>query len=293
MFDTITNSVVCTIVWAVIALVVFWTFTLPRTLGSVAYMSVASFVPVTTAVFITMIGVGITGPKTEPIKPVTNTTFQKAFLATMDIVFTYAGQFAFPGFLAEMKDPKEWPKSLAMQQISDTTLNLVAAIVIYYYAGDNVKSPALGSASKTVKKVAWGIAIPTIIIAGVILGHVASTYLFVRIFRGTKYMGKKNFVSTVSWIGIIGSLWFIAFVIAESIPDFSSRLGLIAALFVSWFTFGLQGFMWMHMNRGQMFSSPKKIALFCAACFKSCLEWCLGCVGPTSVGIHWNRKRMG
>lgn len=73
----------------------------------------------------------------------------------------------FPGFLAEMKDPAEWPKSLAMLQCSDTTLYVVAAIVIYWGAGNDVASPALGSTSDVVKKVAWGIAIPTIIVAGV------------------------------------------------------------------------------------------------------------------------------
>lgn len=66
-----------------------------------------------------------------------------------------------------MKDPAEWPKSLAMLQCSDTTLYVVAAIVIYWGAGTDVASPALGSTSDVVKKVAWGIAIPTIIVAGV------------------------------------------------------------------------------------------------------------------------------
>lgn len=39
---------------------------------------------------------------------------------------------------------------------------LVVAIVVYRYAGVDVASPALGSASKIVVKIAYGIALPTV-----------------------------------------------------------------------------------------------------------------------------------
>ena len=44
---------------------------------------------------------------------------------------------------------------------------LIVAIVTYRYAGTDVASPALGSTSPLLRKVAYGIAIPTIVIAGV------------------------------------------------------------------------------------------------------------------------------
>ena len=43
---------------------------------------------------------------------------------------------------------------------------LLVAIVIYVYAGASVASPALGSTSLLLQKLAYGIAIPTIVIAG-------------------------------------------------------------------------------------------------------------------------------
>jgi hypothetical protein len=58
-------------------------------------------------------------------------------------------------------------------QITDTILYTVTAVVIYRFTGDDVRSPALGSTSPIVAKVAYGIALPTIVIAGVINGHVA------------------------------------------------------------------------------------------------------------------------
>ena len=40
-FDTLTNSATCTIVWGVVALVLFWIIDLPRTLKNVSYFSIA------------------------------------------------------------------------------------------------------------------------------------------------------------------------------------------------------------------------------------------------------------
>src|SRR4051794_15573492 len=53
-----------------------------------------------------------------------------------------------------------------------------------------------------------------IIIAGVIYGHIASKYIYVRIFRGTKHMGKGTLLATGSWSLITLTLWIIAWIIA-------------------------------------------------------------------------------
>jgi hypothetical protein len=69
---------------------------------------------------------------------------------------------AFFGFIDEMKNPAEFPKSLALLQISDISMYCVVAIIVYRYAGTDVTSPALGSAGSTISKIAYGIAIPTV-----------------------------------------------------------------------------------------------------------------------------------
>jgi hypothetical protein len=60
-----------------------------------------------------------------------------------------------------------------MLQITDTILYTATAIVIYRFTGDDITSPALGSTGPLLAKIAYGIALPTIVIAGVINGHVA------------------------------------------------------------------------------------------------------------------------
>jgi hypothetical protein len=64
--------------------------------------------------------------------------------------------------IAELKEPRDFPKALTLLQTIDISLYLVAGVVIYYYAGADVKSPALGSVSPLVSKIAYGVALPTV-----------------------------------------------------------------------------------------------------------------------------------
>ena len=138
---------------------------------------------------------------------------------------------------------------------------VIAAVVIYRYAGADVASPALGSTSPLLQKIAYGVAIPTIVVAGVINGHVAAKYVYVRMFRGTDRMSKKSWGSFGIWAGIVLVLWVVAWIIAEAIPVFNDLLGLISSLFASWFTYGLSGVFWLFMNKGRYRESSRKIFL--------------------------------
>ena len=57
------------------------------------------------------------------------------------------------------------------------------------------------------------------------------------------------------------ALWTSAWVIAEAIPTFNDLLGLISALFASWFTYGLSGVFWLFMNRGRWGQGGRKMGL--------------------------------
>lgn len=73
-----------------------------------------------------------------------------------------ASHNAFFNIIAELKDPKDFPKALSLLQCIDISLYLVCGVVIYRYAGEGVESPALGSAGPMVGKIAYGIALPTV-----------------------------------------------------------------------------------------------------------------------------------
>ncbi|ESZ97764.1 putative amino acid transporter [Sclerotinia borealis F-4128] len=161
------------------------------------------------------------------------------------------GHVAFFAFMAELRDPSDFPKSLATLQIIEITLYLLSASIIYIYAGSSVASPALSSAGPLISKIAFGLAIPTIVIAGVIFGHVCSKYVFSKIYHDTIHMTTRTRRGMFSWLGITALLWIVAWVIAESIPVFNELLGLVSALFASWFTYGLAGIFGLYRNKGR------------------------------------------
>jgi len=120
------------------------------------------------------------------------------------------------------------------------------------------------------RKVAYGVAVPTIVVAGVVNGHVAVKYLYVRLFRdggkdGGEAKGKgslmyqKTFKARGIWVAINAVLWVVAWIIAEGVPVFNDLLGLTSALFASWFTFGLSGLFWFKMNEGRWFDGWRKV----------------------------------
>ncbi|KAJ5819986.1 hypothetical protein N7474_005577 [Penicillium riverlandense] len=261
MMNTLTEHATCSIVFGVVGLVVSFVCALPRTLRKVSWFSFASFASILAAVLITMIAIAIQHPGNGKVDATTKVSLAKGFLSVTNIVFAYAGHVAFFGFISEMKIPTDYPKTLIMLQTTDTSMYVVAGVVIYIYGGKDVKSPALSSTSDVTAKLAYGIAIPSIVVAGVINGHVAAKYIYVRLFRHTDHMHKRSFLAIGSWIGITLGLWIIAWIIAEAIPVFNDLLSLITALFASWFTYGLSGIFWLFMNWGRYGSSWRKILL--------------------------------
>lgn len=105
-------------------------------------------------------------------KLVGNPSFTQAISAISTLVFTYSGAPAFFNIVAEMRDPHKYPRALAICQTFVTVIYIVVAIVVYYYCGTYVSSPALGSAGPVIKKVAYGIAFPGLVVTAVLLLHV-------------------------------------------------------------------------------------------------------------------------
>ena len=44
--------------------------------------------------------------------PVAGTTYVSGMLAFLNIAYTFIGQITLPSFIAEMKDPRDFPKAL-------------------------------------------------------------------------------------------------------------------------------------------------------------------------------------
>lgn len=258
--NTLTDNVhQCTVMWAGIGVVLFWFCNLPRNLNVASYLSMASSLSIFTAVIVTIVDVAVE-------KPIGNTSldvarqmpFTSAFLSVTNIAIAFCAHSCFFEVISELRVKTDWPKALAMLQVVDTSLYIVAAVVIYVYVGPDVPSPALSAASSSVmRKIIWGIALPTIVIAGVIYGHVAAKYVFSRIFGKTKHFSKRTLIGDAGWVLVSLTIWLLAFVISQSIPVFNSLLSLICALFASWFSYGIPGFMWLFLYRREWLKNWK------------------------------------
>ena len=101
-------------------------------------------------------------------------------------------------------------------------------MVIYRFTGDDVRSPALGSTGPLLAKIAYGIALPTIVIAGVINGHVAVKYIYVR-FVPKELVSSASWKAQGIWIAILSTLWLVSWIVASAIPVFNNLLGLIVS----------------------------------------------------------------
>jgi amino acid permease len=99
--------------------------------------------------------------------------FAEAMSAIGTVIFTYAGTPGFFNIISEMRNPKDYRKSLAVCQITVTIFYIAVATVVYYYCGSSVASPALGSAGPLVKRVAYGLALPGLLITIVVFVHVS------------------------------------------------------------------------------------------------------------------------
>ncbi|KAB8236636.1 transmembrane amino acid transporter protein-domain-containing protein [Aspergillus alliaceus] len=261
LMNELTDHAICTIAFTVVGLVLSFLGALPRTMDKVFWISLTSFASIFIATLVTMIATGVQRPARAHIEIITDTTFDKAFLAVTDIIIAYVAHATFFGFISEMENPRDFPKSLVMLQVVDTSMYVVSAVVIYCSVGPGVSSPALSSAGPVMKKVAYGLAIPTVVFAGVIVGHVACKYIYVRLFRGSPHMHNNGLLSVGAWVGIALGLWTIAWIIAESIPVFNDILGFMSALFGSSFSYGFPAIFWLFMNKGNFFGSPRTAAL--------------------------------
>lgn len=171
--------------------------------------------------------------------------------AFLNISYTFIGQITLPSFIAEMKEPKDFPKALWAVTIAEIILFSVCGAVTYAYTGTNYNvSPAFGAlGNHTFEIISFSFMIPTLIFLGVLYASVSARFIFFNAFAGTKHLGSHTIVGWASWGGILAILWVFAFIIAEVIPFFSDLLSLMSSLFDSFFGFIFWGVAYLRMRK--------------------------------------------
>ncbi|KHE84119.1 hypothetical protein GE21DRAFT_6794, partial [Neurospora crassa] len=182
--------------------------------------------------------------------PVKSASYIACFNAFLNISYTFIGQITLPSFIAEMREPKDFPKALWACAIAEFILFSVVGGVIYGYTGNQyMTAPAFGSLQETYKKISFSFMIPTIIFLGVLYASVSTRFIFFRIFKNSQHMTEHTLTGWSTWAGILLTTWICAWIIAEVIPFFSSLLSLMSSLFDSFFGFIFWGVAYFRMRK--------------------------------------------
>ncbi|PYH46901.1 putative amino acid transporter (Mtr) [Aspergillus saccharolyticus JOP 1030-1] len=247
----------CTAVFVAVAAVILFLLSSIRTLGRITWLAWVGVACILTAVFIVTIAVGVQDrPAAAPqegvwksnYKVIQSPSFTDAISAINTLVFAYAGTPAFFSIVAEMSEPRHYTKSMILCQSVVTITYITIGVVVYYYCGSYVASPALGSAGPLLKKISYGIALPGLLVSGTLSAHYSSKHIFVRCLRGTRHLTANTAKHWITWIGSTFSVSMIAYVIASGIPIFNTLISLVGALLGTVTCFQPMGCMWLYDN---------------------------------------------
>ncbi|KAI1906778.1 hypothetical protein LOZ61_006494 [Ophidiomyces ophidiicola] len=270
----------CTIIFAAITAFTSFLWSLPRTFESLAKLGgLSAFFTFISVLLLTIIAVKQPHPAKynpdpnhispdgkkkggDPIIlafPAKGTSFVAGMGAFLNISYTFIGQITLPSFIAEMKHPKDFYKSLWAVSIAEVIVFSIVGAVVYSYTGNQyVTSPAFASiSSDAAKKIMFSFMVPTLIFLGVLYASVSAKFIFFRIFEGTSHKGTHTFVGWFSWSGIIAATWVFAFIITELIPFFSDLLSIMSSLFDSFFGFIFWGVAYMQIQAADEAKRPK------------------------------------
>ena len=96
-----------------------------------------------------------------------HTTFQKATNAILNITFLWVPQILFPTFIAEMKQPEDFPKSIRVLTGISSVLFVVPPAIVYHFQGQYASAPGFVALGESIhRKVSFVFAlVPTLVIA--------------------------------------------------------------------------------------------------------------------------------
>ena len=141
-----------------------------------------------------------TGPFDLGYHVIGSPNFIDGISASANIFVSSAGASHFIPIMAEMKNPKDYKKSIYTGMGVVQSSYLTFGLVVYAYCGQWVASPSLGSAGQTVKMVSYGIALIGLLASAVVYLHIASKYLFVRILRDSPHLQSNSVFHWTVWL---------------------------------------------------------------------------------------------
>ncbi|PPJ60808.1 hypothetical protein CBER1_02324 [Cercospora berteroae] len=247
----------CTAIFVVVGAAIGFSFGSIQTLGKVSFIAWAGVIGILSAIFTLTIAVGVQdrpaaapqeGPYESNYQITRNPTFAQAISSVSTIVFAFSCLPAFFACHAEMRNPKHYTRSLLTAQGAVTVVYLIIGIVVYYYCGSYVASPALGSAGALMKRICYGIALPGLVASCMLFVHMPAKTIFMRFMRGTRHLTSNTPIHWMAWLGCTATITIVAYLIGSGIPVFDQLLSLVGALLATVTCFQPTGLMYLYDN---------------------------------------------
>ncbi|BGP41498.1 hypothetical protein JCM10449v2_005487 [Rhodotorula kratochvilovae] len=253
--NAISLHATCTAYFMLVALAVTYPLAAFRKLDKLAWITQIGLSSIIISVLVVTIAIGAGGrpspaPQTGPLnieivlfgKP----TFAAAMNAVSNVLASYGGIPAAMPIISEMREPRLFRRAIIVSQVSVTAFYLTIGLVVYCYAGQYVASPALGTAGVLIKRVAYGLALPGLLVSAMLFTHLPAKWVFVRLLRNSPHLNHQTRTHYVFWFGSVAGCLLFSYVIASAIPIFNGLVGLASALFGTLLVLGAEPCMWLY-----------------------------------------------
>ncbi|CDM31358.1 hypothetical protein DTO013E5_779 [Penicillium roqueforti] len=294
-FNALSRHSICTVWFSFIAMIIITMCASVRKFSHIGWLTWVGFGSVYVAVFIIVIGVTTrdrpaaapqTGDFDLGYRVIGDPNFTTGITASATIFVSSAATSAFLPVISEMRRPKDYPKAVYLSMSLVTASYLTFSLVIYAWCGKWIASPSLGSAGETVKRVAYGIALPGLIVSGCLYVHVAAKYLFVRILRNSRHLQANTAVHWCTWLSCTIGMSAISFVLACAIPIFNYVLALVGSLCFAPLAISLPGWLWLYSHRDYWKGNALRVMLYAFHVFLVLLGLFLAVGGTYGVVVQ-------
>ncbi|RQM22924.1 hypothetical protein B5M09_004803 [Aphanomyces astaci] len=153
----------------------------------------------------------------------------KAFIT----LFAYtAGHVFFVEIMSEMRDPREFSKSIVAATSFFTVVYVLMAVVGYYYVGAVVMSPITSNLSSiNMRRWCSMFILCHVVVAYVMAVMVLARAIEQRLFHRPPEQSKHASVENrVAWLGITAAVVFTSFFVCNVVPFVNDLLGFVGAL---------------------------------------------------------------
>lgn len=244
--STLSDNGLCAVYLVIIFAGATLLISIPRTLGQLSWLGLASVALIILCGLLAMVGAGRNPMPDRVVQATVTTNFYQAFLAITGPVFAYAGHFMFFILISEMREPQDAMKAAWCLQGFATIYYVIFSVVIYVYIGSTVASPALLSLPPIWAKAAFAVGLGNFLVSGALYTHTAAKLVFIRFFRHSRHVYSHTLLGWIVWVALCVAAVAAACILAIAVPIFSDLIGIAAALFAAWYTYGLAGFFWLH-----------------------------------------------